>query len=262
MPSPFPGMDPYLEAPDHWPGVHTRLVATIGDVLVPQVRPRYFVDLERRVYILDEDDPAQRRIVPDLSLIRRRGPGPAAPQADAATAPQAPAVLLMVQEPVEVRESRLVIRTAGALELVTVIELLSHANKTRGSHGRDEYLAKRREVLLSPVHLIEIDLLRAGVPFPSIDPLPAGDYRVHVSRAARRPRGEVFTWTVRDAAPVIPVPLRPGDPDATLDLGQVLRLTYDRAGYDVLLDYARPPDPPLGPDDAAWAAGRTAGPSR
>jgi hypothetical protein len=31
MPSPFPGMDPYLENPEFWPGVHNRLIVAIID---------------------------------------------------------------------------------------------------------------------------------------------------------------------------------------------------------------------------------------
>ncbi|MBI5367034.1 MAG: DUF4058 family protein [Planctomycetes bacterium] len=260
MPSPFPGMDPYLESPSHWPGVHTGLLQTLREMLVPQVRPHYFVDLERRVYILDDADPAQQHIVPDLTLIappasaaEGTGTGAAAAAASGGT------VLMMMDVPVEIREARLVVRTAASLELVTVIELLSHANKTKGSRGREEYLAKRREVMNSKIHLIEIDLLRAGLPIPSIERLPPGDYRVHVSRWRMRPRGQVFTWTVRDAAPVIPVPLREGEPEVRLDLGEAIRSTYDRSGYDVLLNYRGPAEPPLAPEAEAWAKGLPGG---
>ena len=109
MPSPFPGMDPYLEARDLWPGVHSELIVQLRHLLVPQVRPAYFVDVERRVYVIDEDDPAQRLFVPDVALTRADAPRTPRP-APAASGPT-PATILMAQE-VEVREPRIVIRTA------------------------------------------------------------------------------------------------------------------------------------------------------
>lgn len=250
MPSPFPGVDPYLEAGSLWAGVHASLIGILREMLVPQVRPRYFVDIEHRVYVLDEDDPARRQIVPDVALITSGRPGAPAGGTGAAS----PSVLLMVLDELEVTEPRLVVRDVGTKTLVTVIEVLSPTNKATGSRGRDEYLTKRREVLRSGVHLVEIDLLRAGARIPSADPLPACDYMAHVSRVRMRPRGEVFAWSVRDPASVIPVPLRDADADVTLDLGAVLRATYERGGYDLAIDYRRPPEPPLRADDAAWAA--------
>lgn len=252
MPSPFPGMDPWLEAPDLWPGVHNELIVQLRHLLVPQLRPDYFVDLEKRVYVLDEDDPGQRLVVPDVTV----AVGPRA-HAGASSVTQAaggarPTELLMASE-VEVREPRLVVRTARGREVVAVVELLSPTNKLGpGSRGRQEYLEKRRELLRSPAHLVELDLLRAGRSIPSVDPLPPGDYRAHVSRAERRPRGEVWAWGLRDPLPRLPLPLR--GRDAELDLGLALARAYDEGGYDVALDYARPPVPALVPEDARWAA--------
>lgn len=252
MPSPFPGMDPYLEAPAIWPGVRAALLNAIREILVPEVRPNYYVDLERRVYVVEEDDPAQRLLVPDVTVVAAPGRGAPQPQATAG-ARAMPAVVLMVQEQLEVRESRLVIHAADNHEVVCVIELLSPANKTTGSKGRDEYLSKRRELLRSTAHLVEVDLLRVGNRIPSVGPLPEGDYYVHVSRVALRPRGEVFAWTLRDAAPAIPVPLRRRDPDAIVDLAEVIGRAYDRGGYDLIVDYLHLPGPPLRPSDEAWA---------
>jgi hypothetical protein len=252
MPSPFPGMDPYLEAPASWTGVQSRLINDISELLVPQVKPTYLLDVESRVFVLDEDDPARRLFVAEAALVetgrasptRRSGKGPS----------PVTAVVLMLLDTVEVSEPRLVIRDARGGEVVTVIEVLSPTNKTLGSRGREEYLSKRRELLRSNVHLIEIDLLRAGARIPSADPLPPCDSMAHLSRVGMRPRGEVFAWTVRAPAPVIPVPLRSADADVMLDLGATLRRTYERGGHDAAIDYARPPEPPLRGEDAAWAA--------
>ena len=215
MASPFPGMDPYLEAPALWPDVHGNLITEIQAVLGAQVRPKYFVGIERRVYILEEDDMA---------------------------------------EEIEVQERFLAVRRLPGRELVAVIEILSPANRTPGSRGREEYLAKRRQTFRSSVHLVEIDLLRAGARIPSVDPLPSCDYLAHVSRTSLRPRGEVYAWGVREPPPTIPVPLGEGDPDAVLDLARAIRQVFDRVGYELIVDYdGPPPEPPLRAEDAAWA---------
>ena len=50
MPSPFPGMDPYLESPTIWPDVHHRLISEIQSTLNPRLRPQYVARVELRVY--------------------------------------------------------------------------------------------------------------------------------------------------------------------------------------------------------------------
>jgi len=44
-----------------------------------------------------------------------------------------------------------------------------------------------------------------------------------------------------------------GDSEPELDLGRILHELYERASFDLRLDYSRPAVPPLGLDDAAWA---------
>ncbi len=253
MPSPFPGMDPYLESPREWSGVHARLIAEIGALLVPQVRPRYFVGIERRLYVCTAEDPASRHIVADLAVARQEAVRPRAERGSGGAVATAPVVLTMLDD-IEFSEPWIAIRSADGTETITVIEVLSPANKTAGSRGRSEYLQKRSEILHSQVSLVEIDLLRDGERFPSLDPLPPAEYYAHVSRPARRPKGEVWPMRLREPLHVIPIPLAGKDPDARLDLGEALRQTYDRGGYDVHLRYGRPPDPPLAPAEVKWAA--------
>jgi hypothetical protein len=62
-----------------------------------------------------------------------------------------------------------------------------------------------------------------------------------------------YTLSVRHALPTIPIPLQPGDPEPPLPLNQLLHDLYDRASYDLAIDYSQPPVPPLHDDDAAWA---------
>ena len=68
MPSPFPGMDPYLEEPGLWPDVHHNLITFAARFLTQQLRPKYYARVEERVYISDENDPGRRVIVPDEPL--------------------------------------------------------------------------------------------------------------------------------------------------------------------------------------------------
>jgi hypothetical protein len=142
------------------------------------------------------------------------------------------------------------IRDRRSRELVTVIELLSPSNKRPGP-DRDQYLAKRGQILASPAHLVEIDLLRGGAPMPADDRTDC-DYAVLVSRAEQRPHAGFWPIGLRDRLPVIPVPLRAGDPDARLDLQEVLDHIHDTGGYAYYI-YDGTPEPPLRPDDVAWA---------
>jgi hypothetical protein len=154
--------------------------------------------------------------------------------------------------PEEKRESLLYVRDVETQAVVTVIELLSPGNKRPGSDGRKKYLAKRQEILGSMSHLVELDLLRGGKRLPTKQPLPGGDYFAIVSRAKRRPRADVFAWTLRQPLPSIPIPLHASDPDVPLDLQHVFAAVYDRVRYDATVDYDADVSPPLGPNEQ-WA---------
>lgn len=261
MDSPFPGMDPYLEHPALWPDVHNRVVAAIGDVLSPAVAPRYYVALERRAYVLA---PGELVFVgrPDVSVVQAGVGAPAilAP-AGGASAPAGGSAsgVLAVDVPMadEVEESYLEVREVSTGVLVTVVELLSPANKQH-PEGRRQYEAKRLRMLATMTNLVEIDLLRAGEPMPVSGPDVRADYRILVSRGAQRPRAFLHAFGLRDPIPSVPIPLLPGDPEPTLDLGEVLHGLYRRARFDLRLDYDQPPVPPLGDADAAWARERIA----
>jgi hypothetical protein len=242
-------MDPYLEAPGIWPDVHTRLMSIIGEQLTPVLAPKYLAELETQV-VIDQVDDDPQIVLPDVSVTRIEGSG----GASAAVAVAAPAPV-EVRVPMEV-PTRLVsvyIRLRETARLVAVIELLSPVNKRRGP-GRTEYIEKRRTFLKSPIHFIEIDLLRSYPRMPFDDPLPAADYMVMVCKAGERPRSSVWPISVRQPLPTIPIPLLAPDPPVPLDLGQALRTTYARARYDLRVNYRKPPVPPLSPNDAAWTA--------
>ena len=248
MPSPFPGMDPYLEGARRMT-VHAQLTAEVARQLAPKLRPKY-VALTTERFVLDEADDvavATSSPYPDVAQSGRGGAVGAA--ATVAPAPLRPETVV----PVAVPHRTVEIRDTARQRLVTAIEVLSPTNK-RG-RGRREYLAKRRRLLLSPAHLLEIDLLRSGRRVPMRQPLPDAPYCVVLSRAESRPLSDVWPIGLRDPLPPVPVPLLPGDADVPLDLQAALAAIYDALGFDLLVDYTRPPDVPLPADDAAWAAG-------
>ncbi|MDB5332530.1 MAG: hypothetical protein JWP03_3681 [Phycisphaerales bacterium] len=253
MPSPFPGMDPYLEEPGLWPDVHHELISSARHILTEQLRPRYSVRIEDRVYISDERDPGRRVIIPDLRIVQRPGPRrppePASPRATAVAEPLQATTL--IQD--EIRESRVEIIDRSQRVVVTVIEILSPANKIMGSRGRDSYEQKRNEVMYSPSHFVEIDLLRSGEGFPPQEALPAHDYTVHVSRVQHRPHGTVWPIRLEEHLPTIKIPLRGDDPETELDLQAVLDAAYDGAAYDLEIDYRAQPVPTLSEGQAQWA---------
>jgi hypothetical protein len=247
MKTPFPGMDPYLEHPALWPDVHNSLIAALRDAISPLVSPRYYVALERRTYLLKPDD-----IVfigrPDIAVATSQPPAPAA------TASASFAGVLEVDLPMtdEVGEDFLEIREVKTGTLVTLMELLSPANKLH-EEGREQYERKRADVLRTRTSLVEIDLLRAGEPMAVVGPQAQSDYRILVSRGWLRPRAQLYAFTLRQPIPQFPLPLLLGDEEPLVDLNTVLHELYGRARFDLRLDYDEPPVPPLRSEDAAWA---------
>jgi len=244
-------MNPYLEQDDAWHDFHERLIPLVATLLGGQLRPRYIVKIDEHIYV-HELAAESRRFVgrADVSLgrgsglaERERGHGPATGLLEAPARVRLPRVDHERLSYVEIRDRK-------NRDLVTVIELLSPANKRLGP-DREQYLAKRGEILNSPVHLVEIDLLRGGHPLPAAD-RPDCSYSVLVSRVELRPDAEFWPVALRERLPMIPVPVHVPDPDAQLDLQAVLDQIYDVAGY-VDYIYDGTPSPPLEGAEAEWA---------
>ncbi|NWF79757.1 MAG: DUF4058 family protein [Chloroflexi bacterium] len=248
MGTPFPGMDPYLERPALWPDVHNSLIVALRDELQPLLRPRYYASIEERTYTVE---PGELVLVgrADVVVAQRTQTPPAA---HAQVASESGAVTVELDLPDQIRETYLEVRAIGTDQVVTLIEILSPTNKRPGE-GREQYLRKRRAVLASLTHLVEIDLLRGGEPMPLRRGPEPSDYRILVSRADWRPQAELLPCSVRKPLPHLRIPLHPGDPEPELDLNTILHALYERAGYDLRIDYRAPAEPPLEGDDARWA---------
>jgi hypothetical protein len=252
MPSPFPGMDPFIELQE-WSDFHATYMTVIRELLTPLVRPRYVVRVERRVYLEQPPDEPDL-VIPDVAILERRGIPRSSPvaavQGDTATA--IAAVECLLPEAEELHEYYLVLRDRATQRIVTLIELLSPTNKRAGSEGRDQYLEKREEILQSRTNLVELDLLRGGARLPMQTELPPGDYYALVRRGWRRRHAAVYAWTLQQKMPPIPIPLRKDEAEPSLDLQAALDLSYDRAAYQDSLDYAQPIQPAVRAEDADW----------
>jgi hypothetical protein len=241
-------MDPYLEHPSLWPDVHNRLIVAIADALAPKVAARYYIGVERRAYLLKADD-----VVfigrPDIAVIPHQRPQPM-PR----PVPLAEMGVLEVDVPMndEVEESFLEIREVMTGKLVTILELLSPVNKLH-TKGRAEYEDKRASVFRTRTNLVEIDLLRAGEPMEVVGDEVSSDYRILVSRSIQRPRAQLYHFNLHAPIPQFPLPLLPDDEEPLVNLGEILHALYNRARFDLRLDYSQPPVPPLREEDVQWA---------
>jgi hypothetical protein len=271
MPSPFPGMDPYLEHPAVFHDFHNALSGEIRNELNRCLPSRYYAKLDSRQEIGIVDERYLKIIKPDVAITHDPASstegGGVALLTDSSTRTEiSPCVEFDIE--VEPQEPTFVeIRDANSQhELVTLIEILSPSNKLTGN-DRNDYLAKRAMILTSRATLIELDLLRLGEHAwnePDYRDALAGffpppQYLVAINRSWRR-TGEarrayqLFLVRLRDLLPVIPIPLRQGEAEPTLDLQYIFNLTYDSGPYRRgAVKYSDPPPPPaFAPEDYEW----------
>lgn len=218
MPSPFPGMDPYLEHPKLWPAFQHQLLACLYQILLPGLVDRYRARVGTRSYV--SEMPLFTSIIRD-----------------------------------EYTEEFIEIRTRTDNRLVTLLEVVGPANKTTPA-GRQAYLDKRKEAVAQKAGVVEIDLVMQGRPTLtySRDGLPEFDHAVSVTRATAPDRYEIYTATLQKRLPKFKLPLAPDDRDALLDLQAAFARAYDLGGFASLIDYKSPPpaDVPLTDAHGAW----------
>ena len=220
MPSPFPGMDPYLEHPKLWPAFQHQLLACLYQILLPGLVDRYRARVGNRSYVSE---------MPLFTSIIRE----------------------------EYTEEFIEIRSRTDNRLITLLEVVSPANKTTAA-GREAYLDKRREASVQRAGIVEIDMVLQGKPTLtySRDGLPEFDYAVSVTKATAPDRYEIYTATIQKRLPKFKLPLAPDDKDTLLDLQSAFGRAYDLGGFASLIDYKgpSPPDVPLSTAYKAWIA--------
>lgn len=250
MPSPFPGMNPYLERPEVFHDFHQTCMPIIRELLNAQLVPHFFAGLEVDLYI--HELPAEQRRLVGRADVAARGLSTGVPTgaSGASAVREAPLSGTLPLAVDELKMSVVEIKDRASREVVTVIEMLSPSNKYAGS-DRDKYLQKRHRLSRTQANLVEIDLLRGGPRLP-LDGMPDCDYCALIGRATKRPEVGIWPIRLRERLPVIEIPLRDPHPDASLDLQVMLDLAYDRSLYAHEIYNGRP-DPILRPPDADWA---------
>jgi hypothetical protein len=245
MPSPFPGMDPYLESKRFWTGFHHLFISFIAENMNPLLPKGLLANPEERVYI---EYPGT--IVPDVNVARTSSyqpkdstGGPAILQA------QSRVHGVVTRKPEEHREPFLTIRTKDDFDrVITIIELLSPTNKDLSTSGRKEYLQKQRSVLERQTHLLEIDLLQSGAhtvaaPYEDLCDCGSWDYLVSLHRYTQPYEYEYWFNALNESLPTVFVPLTDDLPEFELDLQSIMTRAYDAGPYANGIDYSK--EPPL-----------------
>lgn len=260
MPSPFPGMDPFLEGADVFPDLHDSLIIFLKQFLQGRLPRPYYATSNARTWL----EVSQCVIRPDVNIVRNRDGNPRQPESGGGVAVASPTgnqPVVVHVSPEEVRETFLEIHVeeAGGPRLVTSIEVLSPSNKTPGAHGRKPY-RRKRQILLSKVHLVEIDLLRGGRHTSAV-PLAAAlghtqpfDYHVCIRRFDHPTDFLLYPIRLDQRLPEIGIPLLPESPAVAVDLQSVFDQSYDAGPYSRSIRYSEAqPVPPLRPEQAEWA---------
>jgi hypothetical protein len=218
MPSPFPGMDPFIEGPP-WESFHAAFACDIADSLSRSMPSEYVAELGRRSF-------SDRETIRGVEMF------------------------------CDFREAYIDVIAYSRRELVTVVEIMSPMTKRMDTNGRTGYRRRREALLASHVNFVEVDLLRGGERSYVEARHRSCDYLANVHRAHRRPHADAHAWSLRDRMPVIPIPLRSSNAEACIDLQELFERRYDLTRYDDSINYERPLNPPLGEDDAEWIAER------
>lgn len=245
--SPFPGMDPFLEDPAEWGGVHTWLLTSIGEQLTRAVAPNFSVKIEQHVSLMTENETRTRQVVPDVYVVET---WPQDTWAGTAVGIMTPTIVKPLYE-LEVTERWIEIRDKRDPEVVTTIELFSPFNKAKKSAGRTAFLRKRNNVMMTRTHWVEIDLLRAGERPPEV--AGKSDYYALLKRSGVLDAYEVWYFDLRDRLPTIAIPLRQPFTDVPLDLQRAFADAYRRGNYANDIDYTGAvPEPAVRPPIAKW----------
>lgn len=216
MPSPFPGMDPYLEDEAHWAGFQHHLVAGLYQILLPGLVDRYRARIQQRTYVTEE---------PLFTSVLRQ----------------------------ERQEEYIEIRQRSDGRLVTLVDMASPINKSL-SQGRAAYHETRRQARSQNASIVELDLILQGQPLLdySRDGLPEWDYAVTVTRCTQPERYEIYTSTLLKRLPRFKVPLAPDDRDTVLDLQATFARAFDQGNFAGKIDYTRDPSTKLNDTQRQW----------
>ena len=253
-------MDPFIEAQRLWGDFHDDFIIELKRTIQQQLPPKYVARVSDRTF-MDTMDPEvdvviQTHFGPDVEVQRLAKTSGVTPQRAAAVAvADPPTVRMQGQVEFEEREIFLdIYKFDPDQQLVTSVELLSPANKRRGSIGWDQYERKRNIFINGYANLVEIDLLRGGRRHAMTAPWPASPYTIAVFRKQTAPGCDVWAAYSTRPLPKIAVPLDSPDPDVVVALQPLVDTVYELSRYAVQIRYDRPTDLPLGPEEMKLAA--------
>jgi hypothetical protein len=245
-------MDPYIEHRKIWSDFHGGLAEVIRSELNKVITPKYVARMTPYVTYEIVEIAQKRGIRPDVGIYESSPPTWKIGETAVIYTPTPVKSTIPVEFPLRLLSVEIVI-PQEEMRPVTAIEILSPVNKKPDHEAYDHYLRKRREILRSDVHLLEIDLLRSGTRPPLAKEVPTAPYYVTLSRVADRPEVDVWPIQLHDQLPLLPIPLLEPDPDVTLDLGAMVTAVYQRGAYSTIIDYGQPPPPPpLSEAEQAW----------
>lgn len=258
MPSLFPGMDPYLEHPRLWPDVHNAFLYNLRVAINRQLPEGFSVRAEERLVV----EEGVRHFLADLAI------GLGGPPSGRVALAESPTKFMdwVDEENISTREVFIEIHAHSDSDrrVLTVIELLSHTNKSAG-RGREEYLSKQKALLASDIHLLELDLLRAGehtlaASKGSIEArFGSYHYAASLHRGGYGRRFQAVGWTVQQEFPTVLVPLDETHPDLEIDLQPLFKRTYEECGFARMVNYELPPEPIFtDPNLSTWVASMSA----
>jgi Protein of unknown function (DUF4058) len=260
--SPFPGMDPYIEAFGIWEDFHHDLITEIKGAISGVLPERYVVLAGERSYVVLAGQVGEEEVLtkPDVGVARLTGArdtgessaAAATAVLEASDGQPAPITMRALVEG-EYREGFLEIyQVRPERKLITCIEVLSPSNKRSGTEGWHQYTHKRQVYLEGAANFVEIDLLRGGRRMPMRDDWPDGPYYLLVGRKTQPLRCTVWQAHYLRPLPAIPIPLAAPDSDVTIALQPLVEAVYARSHYDRIIDYHQPLNPPLSPAEATW----------
>jgi hypothetical protein len=252
VPSPFPGMDPYLEGFLLWPDVHHRLISEVDRQLQPQLNPRgYYIRIGSRAWV----ERPNWAFVPDLTVSGKSPRPEAIESAGGIVVADEPVRLPILEQ--EFEEAYLQIHENETNGLITGIELISLRNKS-ARRRRPLYLKRRKLLLHTGVNLVEVDLHRRGrplvrLPTSVLETHQPGGYVINVMRTDTPSEFEFYPVDLRSRLPRVGIPLKSGDPDVVLDLQAALASVYEAGAYAMRIDYNRDTHPSLDRNTKSWA---------
>ena len=253
MPSPFPGMDPFIEQSAYWASFHSRLIVALANAIETNLSQDYYVEVEVRSYLSEGDESLLVGIPDAVVFTANAADTPDSkpwPQPTVATVPKPQKVTVPMPE--TIKERYLEIREVGSDRVITVIGVLSPKNKRPGQ-GRTSYENKRLKILSSLTHLVEIDLLRGGEPMAVIGSSKNGTYSILISRSEQRPSADLYSFGLQEAIPSFALPLD-SEEQLVIPLQEIFTQVYDQARYGSRIDYQQPLNPGLTTEEQTWVA--------